>query len=71
MPPARHRGLRHAVLWRKSSYGTQSHAGSRCVEALLTVVTTCQQQRCTVLAYLTACCRAFATAVKRWIVCSS
>jgi len=41
------------------------------VEALLTVVTTCQQQRCTVLAYLTACCRAFATAVKRWIVCSS
>ena len=33
------RGLRHAVLWRKSSYGTQRHQGSRFVEAILTVVT--------------------------------
>jgi len=54
------RRLRHAVLWRKSSYGTQSHSGSRFVEAILTVVSSCQQQGCNVLGYLTACCRAFA-----------
>jgi transposase len=57
---AAERRLRHAVLWRKSSYGTQSHHGSRFVEALLTVVSSCQQQGRNVLAYLTACCRAFA-----------
>jgi hypothetical protein len=55
------RRLRHAVLWRKSSYGTQSYQGSRFVEAILTVVTTCQQQGRNILAYLTACCRALAT----------
>ena len=54
------RALRHAVLWRKSSYGTQSHHGSRFVEALLTVVSSCHQQGRPVLAYLTACCRALA-----------
>src|SRR5712692_6903043 len=53
------RQLRHAVLWRKSSYGTQSHRGSRFVEAILTVVSSCQQQGRNILAYLTACCRAF------------
>lgn len=53
------RGLRHAVLWRKSSYGTQRHQGSRFVEAILTVVTSCQQQERDLLGYLTACCRAF------------
>src|SRR5262249_54762884 len=31
------RRLRHAVLWRKSSYGTQSQRGSRFVEAILPV----------------------------------
>jgi transposase len=58
---AAERSLRHAVLWRKSSYGTHSHQGSRFVEAILTVVPRCQQQGRTVLAYLTACCRAFYT----------
>jgi hypothetical protein len=53
------RQLRHAVLWRKSSYGTQSHRGSRFVESILTVVSSCQQQGRNVLAYLTACCQAF------------
>ena len=56
---AAERRLRHAVLWRKGSYGTQSYHGSRFVEAILTVVTTCQQQGRNVLAYLTACCRAY------------
>ena len=55
------RSLWHAVLWRKSSYGTQSHHGSRFVEAILTVVSSCRQQGRDVLAYLTACCQAFAT----------
>jgi len=55
------RRLRHAVLWRKSSYGTQSYRGSRFVEAILTVVSSCQQQGRAVLPYLTACCRAVAT----------
>lgn len=44
---------------RKSSYGTQRHQGSRFVEAILTVVTSCQQQERDLLGYLTACCRAF------------
>ena len=56
---AAERSLRHAVLWRKSSYGTQSHRGSRFGEAILTVVTSCQQQGRNLLGYLTACCRAF------------
>jgi transposase len=53
------RHLRHAVLWRKSSYRTQSHRGSQFVAAILTVVSSCQQQGRNILAYLTACCQAF------------
>jgi hypothetical protein len=52
------RALRHAVQWRKTSYGTDSAGGSRFVEHILTVVTTCRQQQRNVLAYLTACCQA-------------
>jgi transposase len=51
------RSLRHAVLWRKGSYGTQSEAGSRFVERILTVVMTLRQQRRNVLEYLTATCQ--------------
>src|SRR5438270_853804 len=36
--------LRPAVLWRKGSFGTDSQAGSRFAERLLTVVATCRQQ---------------------------
>ena len=39
------RALRHAVIWRKLSFGTQSEAGSRFVETMLTVIETCRQQR--------------------------
>ena len=53
------RQLRHAVLWRKVSYGTQGERGSRFVASMLTVLTSCQQQRRNALAYLTACCQAF------------
>jgi len=55
---AAERALRHAVQWRKTSYGTESEAGSRFVENVLTVVQTCRQQGRDVLEYLTACCRA-------------
>lgn len=38
------RALRHAVIWRRISFGTQSDAGSRFVERILTTVETCRQQ---------------------------
>lgn len=47
------RPLRHAVLWRKSSHGTHSEAGSRFVERMLTVRATLRAQRRNVLAYVT------------------
>ena len=49
------RALRHAVLWRKISGGTDSAQGSRFVERVLSIVATCRQQRCNVLDYITAC----------------
>jgi transposase len=52
---AAERALRHAVLWRKSSGGTDSAAGSRFAERLLSVVATCRQQGRHVLTTLTAC----------------
>jgi transposase len=48
------RALRHAVIWRKLSFGTQSAAGSRFVETTLTVIETCRQQHRNVFDYLTA-----------------
>jgi transposase len=48
------RALRHAVIWRKLSFGTQSAGGSRFVETLLTVIETCRQQSRNVFEYLTA-----------------
>jgi hypothetical protein len=47
------RSLRHAVIWRKLSFGTQSASGSRFVETLLTVVETCRQQHRNAFAFLT------------------
>ena len=41
---AAERSLRHAVMWRKLSFGTQSAAGSRFVERMLTVIETCRRQ---------------------------
>ena len=48
------RSLRHAVIWRKLSFGTQSVAGSRFVETMLTVIETCRQQRRNTFAFVTA-----------------
>nr|WP_261361186.1 transposase [Gemmata massiliana] len=55
---AAERALRHAVCWRKTSYGTDSPSGSRFVERVLTVMASCRQQARDVLEFLTACCRA-------------
>ena len=52
------RAIRPGVLWRKGSAGTQSEAGSRFVESMLTVVSTLKQQQRNVFAYLTAACEA-------------
>jgi transposase len=50
---ASERALRHAVIWRKLSFGTQSEAGSRFVETILTAVETCRQHRRNLFAFLT------------------
>ena len=50
------RPLRRAVLWRRRSFGTQSEAGSRFVERVLTAVATLRQQKRDVLDYLTEAC---------------
>jgi transposase len=49
------RALRHAVIWRRISGGTDSAHGSRFVERMLSVVATCRQQTRNVLAYLSSC----------------
>ena len=47
------RCLRHAVMYRKTSFGTQSSQGSRFVERILTAVTTLKLQRRGALTFLT------------------
>src|SRR5467141_3859692 len=48
------RSIRPGVQRRKISFGTQSEAGSRFVESMMTVVATLKQQQRNVLEYLTA-----------------
>jgi transposase len=48
------RAMRHAVIWRKISGGTDSPSGSRFVERMLSVVATCRRQGRNVLDYLTS-----------------
>lgn len=48
------RALRHFVIWRKLSFGTQSAAGSRFVETMLSVVETCRQQNRSIFDFLTS-----------------
>jgi transposase len=50
--------IRSGVLWRISSFGTQSQAGSRFVERIMTVVSTLKQQKRNVLDYMTKACEA-------------
>jgi transposase len=51
---ASERALRHAVIWRKLSFGTQSARGSRFVETMLSVIETCRQQKRNTFAFVTA-----------------
>ena len=51
---ASERSLRHGVIWRKLSFGTQSDRGDRFVETLLTVIETCRKQGRSVLGFITA-----------------
>ena len=55
---AAERALRHAVIWRKLSFGTQSAAGSRFVERMLTVIETCRRQNRNAFEWLTDAVRA-------------
>lgn len=55
---ASERALRHAVIWRKLSFGTQSTHGSRFVATILTVVETCRQQSRGVFEFLTTAMQA-------------
>jgi transposase len=55
---ASERALRHAVIWRKLSFGTQSRGGSRFVETMLSVIETCRQQSRDTFAHLTAAIQA-------------
>jgi transposase len=48
------RAIRHAVMYRKTSFGTQSDAGSRFVERILTTIATLRQQKRNVLEFVTA-----------------
>ncbi len=52
------RKIRPNVLWRNGSFGTQSQAGSRFAERIMTVVATLKQQHRNVLDYLTEACDA-------------
>ncbi len=51
---ASERSLRHAVIWRELSFGTQSASGSRFVETTLTILETCRQQSRNVFHFITA-----------------
>ena len=55
---AAERAIRPGVLWPKGSVGTHSAAGSRFVEALMTVVATLNQQHRHVLDSVTTACEA-------------
>jgi transposase len=50
---ASERALRHAVHWRRTSYGTQTDTGNRLIERLLTVRETCRLQERRLHDYLT------------------
>jgi transposase len=50
---AAERGLRGAVIYRKLSFGSQSQAGERMIERLLSISQTCRLQHRSMLTYLT------------------
>lgn len=55
---AAEQAIRPAVLWRKSSYGSQSAEGSLFVGRMMTVVSSLRRQQRHILDYLSEACRA-------------
>ncbi len=55
---AAERALRPAVIWRRTSFGSQSQAGSQFVARMLTVTASLKAQNRNVLDFLTHACRA-------------
>lgn len=55
---AAERDIRHGVIWRKISFGTDSARGSRFVERILTVVISLKKQNRNVTDYITQACHA-------------
>jgi transposase len=55
------RAVRHAVIYRKTSYGTHSEWGSRFVERILTVHASCKQQGRSALTFVRQACEAALT----------
>ena len=51
---AAERAIRPAVIWRRTSFGSQTQVGSTFVQRMLTVVTTLQSQRRNVLDFMTS-----------------
>jgi transposase len=50
---AAERAIRPAVIWRRTSFGSQTQAGSTFVARMLTVVTTLKSQKRNVLEFMT------------------
>jgi transposase len=51
--------IRRIVIWRKTSFGTQSAAGTLYIERIMTVVATCKLQKKNVLDFVTDAIRAY------------
>jgi transposase len=58
---AAEQALRRGVIWRRRCFGTQSQAGSRFVERVLTTVISLRRQQRHVLDFLTEACQAFSS----------
>jgi len=60
---AAEQALRRGVIWRKRSFGSQSQAGSRFVERILTVVISLRRQQRDVLDFLSDACQALVSGI--------
>jgi transposase len=56
---AAEQGLRHGVIWRKISYGSQSEAGERFVERVMTIAMTLKQRAVNSFEYFSKCFKEF------------
>ncbi len=58
---AAERALRHPVIWRRTSHGTQADHGSLFVQRMLTVPETCHLQHCSVFDFVCPALLAYRT----------